>query len=149
MGTHPIFESDFDCLTDRMSATGELRAALSALCSILEAALAELAPGTVSPELFRQAKNDEQNAYAPFVQLLDALVRQTLSFSSVKEALPTLNIATPKNFKSPAALLSIFGLLLHRLNFVDEQFRSASRTSDVLRKCAIAEKGKSPGKLSD
>ena len=90
-----------------MSATSELRVALSSLCSILEAALVELAPGTMSPELFRQAKNDEPNAYAPFVHLLDVLVRQELPFSSVKEALPNLNIATPKNSKSPAALLSV------------------------------------------
>merc|ERR1712127_630911 len=28
MGTHPIFESDFDCLTDRSSALGNMRAEL-------------------------------------------------------------------------------------------------------------------------
>ena len=32
---------------------------------------------------------------------------------------------------------------------MDDQFRSASRTSDVLRKCAIAEKEKRPGKVFD
>lgn len=119
------------------NATAELRSALSALCTIVECSLTRLPSGTISPELFRQAKNDDKNATGPLTALLDAMVMESLQLSNIKQAVELLCIAPPSDWKSSAALLTIFALLLHRLNFVDEQFRFASRTSEILRIAAI------------
>ena len=46
----------------RMSATQDLRSCLLSLCEIIENILPNLQKGIISPELFRLAKQDDQEA---------------------------------------------------------------------------------------
>ena len=89
------------------NATAELRSALSALCTIVECSLTRLPSGTISPELFRQAKNDDKNATGPLTALLDAMVMESLQLSNIKQAVELLCIAPPSDWKSSAALLTV------------------------------------------
>ena len=90
------------------SATAELRSALSALCTIIECSLTPRLPvGTLSPELFRQAKNEDKNATGPFITVLDALVAETLQMKNIKEAIVALNISPPSDWKSSSSLLTV------------------------------------------
>jgi hypothetical protein len=91
-----------------MSATADLRTALMSLCNILESSLHNLPAGLASPELFRQAKNDDKNAVGPILTLLNAFVMQTLQIENIKTGLSKLNIAPPSDWKSSAALLTVF-----------------------------------------
>ena len=94
-----------------MSATNDLRTALSSLCTIIDCFLSDDSSGNssglISPELLRQAKNDEKSALAPLSKVLDLLVDKKLKMKNIKIAVDSLNIATPNDWKSTASLLTV------------------------------------------
>ena len=89
------------------SATADLRQALSALCTILEATLTTLEQGAVSPEIFRLAKNDEKSAVPIFTSLIKSLLVDTFGTDDILRTLNKLKVAIPTNMKSSSSLLTV------------------------------------------
>ena len=116
-----------------MSATHDLKACLFSLCQIIENG-SSVPKGLISPELFRLAKQDDEESLKPMSLLCYHLLTDTFGdrehglkknyLNELNVYLDKLNISRPKS-KIPKALLSIFSILLHRLNFIDVIFYQA------------------------
>ena len=89
------------------SATTDLKAALSALSSILEATLPTLEAGSISPEIFRLAKNEDKTATPILIALIRSLLMETNGTDDILKTLNILKIATPKNMKNSSSLLTV------------------------------------------
>jgi len=132
-----------------MSATQDLRSCLLSLCEIIENILPNLQKGTISPELFRLAKQDDPEAVKPMTMLCYHLIAETFGavdpnkrgLDHSKELflyLDKLNISRPKSAKSSKALLFIFAILIHRLNSIDFAFYEAIDISKLLQSVAAS-----------
>merc|ERR1712050_60816 len=64
MGTHPIFESDFDCLTELLSEAMEELNAKQKERSAIERVRRNLFDTTPNPETLRNLKNENRSAAA-------------------------------------------------------------------------------------
>merc|ERR1712241_296188 len=90
MGTHPIFESDFDCLTEKMRSTAVARLAVSANRVNPASAVGEVKEQTISDQLNTKERADYARAtsrlrvltlYKAYIMSLDSVIR--LNKSSV------------------------------------------------------------------
>lgn len=128
------------------NATEELKLSLSALCIIIENAIGDIEPGSISPELFRLAKQNNPNAVEPILTLCLKVITKSVGLSKpltnrpevdLHHQLKALSISSPTSFSSSKSLLVIFGVLLHRFNFVDEIFYESIDTSKLLQTVAV------------
>jgi len=120
-----------------MNVTTELKASLTALCQLLECA--GTPPGLASPELFRLAKQDSADAVKPMMQICACL----LDTDDLAGSLRQLHLAAPLSWRSSKSLLLICSILLHRLNFAEQLFYSATATTHLLRHVAAGAEIKS------
>ena len=120
-----------------MNVTTELKASLTALCQLLECA--GTPPGLASPELFRLAKQDAADAVKPMMQICACL----LGTDDLAGSLRQLHLAAPLSWRSSKCLLLICSILLHRLNFAEQLFYSATATTHLLRHVAAGAEIKS------
>jgi len=58
-------------------ATNELKSALTSLCSIIECSIPDIEAGSISPELFRLAKQDDPNATKSFIFLILKIIKKS------------------------------------------------------------------------
>merc|ERR1712154_540075 len=103
MGTHPIFESDFDCLTDRNESSFDPRSAHSVDPPVAGVELRNRRPGTLQNRL-RPSKHPGWYRYLGFLIMVQAYI-------------PTMIFWNDNNFNERKLEVSILDAIFSEDNF--------------------------------